>query len=107
VVVLGVETAAVWIGLALFVASGAVAGVYVIHLRLLGKQVRRVQRERSLATRDARLSREADPENGPEFDRPSAPVLGLSSAQLLGVRDARLRHKADTAQHSFAHDVDG
>lgn len=103
----GVGFVPIKIGLASLVTVGAVVGLYTIHMQLLCRHVRRVQRQRWLALNDSRLTCAADAEVAPDPDRPSVPVLALSSAQLLWLRDVGPRRSTERQQHSLAHGADG
>jgi hypothetical protein len=107
-VLFGVDIAAFEVGFAFLVACGAVAGAYAIHVRLMSKHVRRVRRERRLALNPAWSSAEAEPTAPVRgFTRPSALILGISSAQSFRARDAASRHAVALGGRDFAHGTDG
>jgi hypothetical protein len=107
-VLFGVDIVAFEVGFAFLVASGAVAGAYAIHVRLMSEHVRRVRRERRLALDPARSSAEAEPATPAlGFARPSALILGLSSAQSFRMRDPASRHSVALGGRDFAHGTDG
>ena len=108
VVLFGVDIVAFEVGFGFLVASGAVAGAYAIHVRLMSEHVRRVRRERRLALNPAWSSPEAEPATPARgFTRHSALILGLSSAQSFRARDAASRHSVTLGGRDFAHGTDG
>ena len=89
-VLLGVDIVTFEVGFGFLVSSGAVAGAYAIHVRLMNGHVRRVQRERSLALNVGRSTGEAEPATAAFGPARPVLILGLSSARSLRAAGGRL-----------------
>jgi hypothetical protein len=77
---IAVDIVPVWIGLGFLAVIAVVSVAYLMHMRLLTRQVRRVQRERSLA-RAVSATAAGGTTQPPQSAEPLAPVLQFSAAQ--------------------------
>jgi hypothetical protein len=106
-VLLGVDIVTFEVGFGFLVSSGAVAGAYAIHVRLMNGHVRRVQRERSLALNVGRSAGEAEPATAALGSARPVLILGLSSARSLRAREAAWRRSVALGGRDLARGTDG
>ena len=96
---IAVDIVPVVIGLGFLLVTAAVVVVYQVHTRLLRREVRRVQRERSLAWASSPAVAPASAARQAERFPDLAPVLQFSAAQRRWADRLRLDRTATVQAH--------